>query len=47
MHPEQIKNIRKVFVGHTPVKTPYVLGNINYMDTGSCWTGKLQMQLLY
>jgi serine/threonine protein phosphatase 1 len=37
----EIENISKVYVGHTPVKTPRQLGNIMFIDTGAFHTGKL------
>lgn len=33
MNHESIKNIFRVFVGHTPLKNPIVLGNVAYIDT--------------
>lgn len=36
-----IDNITKVYVGHTIVPTPIILGNTNYIDTGAFSTGKL------
>jgi serine/threonine protein phosphatase 1 len=36
-----IPNVDKIFVGHTSIVNPLVLGNTHYIDTGAVWTGKL------
>lgn len=36
-----VKGVDKVFLGHTPVKEPVVLGNCHYIDTGACFGGEL------
>lgn len=36
-----VKNIDKVFVGHTPVQNSTVLGNVHYIDTGAVFNGNL------
>lgn len=39
-----IENIRRVYVGHTPLKEVAVLGNVHYIDTGAVYAeakGKL------
>lgn len=39
-----VANIRRVYVGHTPLKEVAVLGNVHYIDTGAVYTeseGKL------
>lgn len=33
-----INGIEKVFVGHTPVKFTHCLGNVQFIDTGGCFT---------
>ena len=37
----RIKNIWKTFHGHTPVKEPVELANVNFIDTGAVYTGNL------
>jgi len=41
-----IKNIEKVFCGHTPVKTPLTLGNVRYIDTGCVYGHSLTIESL-
>jgi len=36
-----VRNIDRVFVGHTPVMAPMSLGNVHYIDTGAVFRGAL------
>jgi serine/threonine protein phosphatase 1 len=36
-----VKNVSKVYVGHTPVNEPKTLGNCTFIDTGAVFTGKI------
>lgn len=36
-----IEGVYKVFVGHTPIKEPLILGNTHYIDTGAFYTNNL------
>lgn len=38
-----VEGVDKVFVGHSVVDKPTVLGNYHFIDTGSCFTGKLTL----
>lgn len=38
--PSFVTGIDHVFVGHTPLKAPVLLGNVNYIDTGAVFAGK-------
>lgn len=40
-----VKNIDKVFVGHTPVREVFKLGNVNYCDLGAYWTDKMHIEV--
>jgi serine/threonine protein phosphatase 1 len=37
----RIKDLHRLYVGHTPVKHPVMLGNVCYIDTGCVFGGKL------
>lgn len=39
-----IRNIDRVYVGHTPLKAPIVLGNVHYIDTGAVFGNKLTLE---
>ena len=41
-----IKNIDRVYVGHTPLKKPANLGNTRYIDTCAFYTGVLTVERL-
>ena len=41
-----IKNIHKVYVGHTPVKEKVILGNVHYIDTGACFGKEFHIEQL-
>ena len=34
---EPVKGLHKLYVGHTPVKQEFTLGNVHYIDTGACF----------
>jgi serine/threonine protein phosphatase 1 len=34
-----VEGLHRLYVGHTPVKYVVTLGNVVYIDTGSCFTG--------
>ena len=36
-----VRDVAKVFVGHTPVVAPFSLGNVHYVDTGAVYGHKL------
>lgn len=36
-----VEGVTKVYVGHTPVKQPVVLGNVHYIDTGAVFGREL------
>jgi len=38
-----VAGIRRVYVGHTPVKTPVAVGNVCYIDTGACFGGPMML----
>lgn len=38
-----VSDVYKVFVGHTPAKEPFVIGNHHFIDTGCFHTGILTM----
>jgi serine/threonine protein phosphatase 1 len=38
-----IEGVARVYVGHTPLSEPVVLGNVVYMDTGIVYGGALTM----
>lgn len=38
-----VKNVSSVYVGHTPLKHPISLGNVNYIDTGAVFGGPLTL----
>lgn len=38
-----IENIHRVYVGHTPVEGPTILGNVHYIDTGACFKRSLTL----
>lgn len=42
-----VDNIEVVYVGHTPLKKVTVLGNVIYIDTGSCFGGELTVLEIY
>lgn len=42
-----VYNIEIVYVGHTPLKKVTVLGNVIYIDTGSCFGGELTVLEIY
>jgi len=39
-----IKNVHKVYVGHTPIKEDVIFGNTHYIDTGAFYTGNLTVE---
>jgi serine/threonine protein phosphatase 1 len=36
-----IRDLARLYVGHTPMDTPAILGNVHYIDTGCVFGGKL------
>lgn len=38
-----VKGVSKLYVGHTPAAKVRELGNVIYIDTGACFTGKIQL----
>jgi serine/threonine protein phosphatase 1 len=34
-----VVGLHKLFVGHTPMNNPEILGNVHYIDTGACFKG--------
>lgn len=38
-----VAGIERLYVGHTPVKEPVILGNVYYVDTGACFGRKLTL----
>lgn len=36
-----VDGIRRVYVGHTPVKEPRAIGNVMHIDTGACFGGPM------
>ncbi len=36
-----VVGIRRVYVGHTPVKKPIAVGNVCFIDTGACFGGPM------
>jgi serine/threonine protein phosphatase 1 len=36
-----VKNVSRVYVGHTPVDEPKTLGNCTFIDTGAVFTGNI------
>jgi serine/threonine protein phosphatase 1 len=38
---EQVQGVLKTYHGHTPVKEITTLSNVNFIDTGAVWSGKL------
>jgi len=40
-HIHGVTGVHKVFVGHTPVQTDVMLGNVHYIDTGAVFGKKL------
>ena len=35
----RVVGLHKLFVGHTPMNNPEILGNVHYIDTGACFKG--------
>lgn len=44
---EGIAGIDKVFVGHTPVKSPTTIGNVTYLDTGAVFKKALTIACIH
>ena len=36
-----VDGVSRVYVGHTPVKTPMLAGNVAFVDTGACFGGQM------
>lgn len=43
MDKTKVKGIKEVYVGHTIIENPMKLGNVNYIDTGAFYYGKMTL----